>query len=85
MTEVQQLRKECLLQLYGSGEIAIGAKHVYRAAQRAGIATNETAVGNALFFLRSQGFAEVVVDQASGESRYRITSAGMIEHENNAA
>lgn len=81
MTRVQEVRHECLLQLYGSGRIPISAEHIQRVARRGGFRHGAEEIKNALHFLVGQGFAERVPDPASGEERWRITSAGMIEWE----
>jgi DNA-binding transcriptional regulator PaaX len=82
MTRAQEIRHEVLLQLYGSQVIAISIEHIKRVCKRAGFDYSETELRDALFFLRGQGFAEYVVDEGTGEQRYRITSKGTLHYEN---
>ncbi len=77
-----EIRHECLLQLYGSKEIAISAAHIRKVAHRQGFDYTEQEIRDALFFLRGQGLCEIVSDPATGEVRHRITSKGMLEWEN---
>ena len=81
MKHEQEIRHECLLQLYGSKEIPISAAHIRKVAKRQGFDYSEQEIRDGLFFLRGQGFCEVVVDAATGEARHRISSRGMIEWE----
>lgn len=82
MTRAQEIRHEVLLQLYGSQVIPISIEHIKRVCRRAGFDYSETELRDALFFLRGQGLAEYVVDEATGEQRYRITSKGTLHYEN---
>jgi hypothetical protein len=82
MTRPQEIRHECLLQLYGSQSIAISPAHIARVAKRSGFDYSQQEVRDALFFLRGQGLAEQTTDAASGEVRYRITAAGILAFEN---
>ncbi len=82
MTRAQEIRKECLLQLYGAKELPISPALAARRAKHAGLDYTETEVRDALFFLKGQGLAESVQDTVTGETKYRITSKGMIEYEN---
>lgn len=70
------------MQLYGAGTIGATAAHVVRVARRNGFNYNETEIRNALYFLEGQGLVSHDTDAATGETRYRITSRGMIEYEN---
>src|ERR1043165_7598966 len=81
MKREHEVRHECLLQLYGSKEIAISAAHIAKVARRQGFDYTDQEVRDALFFLRGQGLCEIARDQATGETRHRITSQGMIEWE----
>jgi hypothetical protein len=83
MTRAQEIRHECLLQLHGSGSIPISPAHIRTQAKRQGFEYTDTEVRDALYFHTSQGNAEILTDGVSGESRYRITSKGMILFENN--
>ena len=82
MTRAQEIRHECLLQLYGAQQIPIAPAHVRKVAKRQGFDYTETEIGDALYFLKGQGFAERLTDAATGELRYRITSAGTLQFEN---
>lgn len=81
MTQVQQVRHECLLQLYGSKEIPLSAAHIWRVARKQGCECTEREVREALFFLAGQGFCEAVPNPVTGEVRQRITSRGMLAWE----
>ncbi len=81
MNRSQEIRHECLLQLYGSKEIPISAEHIRKVARRQGFDYSEQEIRDALFFLRGQGFCEAVLDDATGELRHRVTSKGMLEWE----
>jgi hypothetical protein len=85
MTREHEIRHECLLQLYGSKEIAISADHIRKVARRQGFDYSDQEIRDALFFLRGQGLCEIVRNDATGEVRHRITSAGMLEWEGEAA
>ncbi len=81
MTRPQEIRPECLLQLYGSKEIPLSNDHIRKVARRQGFDYSDVEIRDALFFLRSQGFCETIRDPATGENRHRITSAGMLHYE----
>ena len=81
MKREQEIRHECLLQLYGSKEISISATHIGKVARRQGFDYSEQEIRDALFFLRGQGLCELVVDPATGQQRHHITSAGMLHWE----
>jgi repressor of nif and glnA expression len=85
MTRSHDLRHECLLQLYGSKEIPISAALIRKVARRQGFDYSEPEIRDALFFLRGQGMCELVRDEATGEVRHRITSAGMMKWEDGEA
>jgi repressor of nif and glnA expression len=78
MTREQEIRHECLLQLYGSKEIPISAAHIRKVARRQGFDYTERETRDGLFFLLGQGLCEQVRDEATGEVRHRITSKGMM-------
>ena len=63
MKREQEIRHECLLQLYGSKEIAISAAHIRKVAKRQGFDYSEQEIRDALFFLRGQGLCEGLVPQ----------------------
>src|SRR5205809_104895 len=84
MKREHEIRHECLLQLYGSKEIAISAAHIRKVASRQGFDYTEQEIRDALFFLRGQGLCEVVRNEGTGEERHRITSRGMLEWERGA-
>ncbi len=81
MTRPQQVRYECLLQLYGSKEIPLSAEHITRVARRQGFDFSEAEVRDALFFLKGQRLCEELAAPATGELRHRITSPGMLQWE----
>jgi repressor of nif and glnA expression len=84
MTREQEVRHECLLQLYGSKEIPIAAAHIRKVARRQGFDYDEQEIRDALFFLNGQGLCERIEDRATGQVRHRITSAGMLDYEREA-
>ncbi len=81
MERNQEIRHECLLQLYGSGAIAISAAHMRKRAKREGFDYSEIEIRDALHFMVSQEFAEDIQDPGTGEVRYRITAAGILYRE----
>lgn len=81
MDRIQEIRDECLLQLYGSKEIPLSASHIRKVAKRNGFDYSETEIRSALFFLKGQQLAEEIQDRATGEIKHRITSAGMLHYE----
>ena len=85
MTRNQEIRHECLLQLYGSREIAISAELIRKVAQREEMDYDAREISGALFFLRGQGLSEQVTEGGTGEVRHRITSKGMVYWENRRA
>lgn len=78
---LQDIRKESLLQLYGSKEIPLAAAHIRKVCKRQGFDYSELEIRDALYFLAGQGFAERLADPASGEIRHRVTSKGMLHYE----
>ena len=81
MTRAQEIRKEVLFQLYGGKEVPCAPTLIVRRAKREGLDYTETEVRDALYFLKGQGFAELVSDETTGQQKYRITSRGMIQYE----
>jgi hypothetical protein len=81
MNQLNELRHECLLQLYGSKEIPISAAHIRKVARHQGFDYTDAQIRDALFFLRGQGFCELLIDPVTGEQRHRITSAGILQWE----
>ncbi len=82
MTFAQTIRHEALRQLYYSKEIAISAAHIRRIIKRDdNLNCTEMEIRDNLYFLTGQGYVERVQDRSTGEVRYRITSAGMLEWE----
>jgi hypothetical protein len=84
MSREQEIRHECLLQLYGSKEIPISAGLMRKVARREGFDYSEGEIRDGLFFLRGQGLCELARDEATGEVRHRITSKGMMRWEEGA-
>lgn len=83
MTRPQEIRHEALLQLYGAGQsMKLSAEHVAKVAKRGGFDYSAKEVEDALLFLAGQGFAKSEVNSATGEIRYQITSAGVLQYEN---
>ncbi len=82
MTRTQEIRHEVLTQLYGAGSIAISTEHIKRVCRHEDFDYTEGEIREALFFLKGQGMSEEVPDRTTGIIRHRITSAGMLQHEN---
>jgi hypothetical protein len=78
MNRSQEIRHECLLQLYASKEIPLAVGHIRKVASRQGFDYSEPEIRDALFFLRGQGLCEMVQDPATGQVRHRVTSAGIL-------
>jgi hypothetical protein len=82
MTRPQQVRDECLVQLYGSGPLWLSVEHLWKVAHQQQFDFDRHEMLCALQFLSGQGMAESRTDEASGEVRYRITSKGILHFEN---
>jgi hypothetical protein len=81
MSRTQEIRYEVLLQLYGSGAIPISAEHIQKVAKRGGFDYSATEIRDQLHFLIGQEFARDIQQPGTGETRYGITSKGMLEYE----
>jgi Fe2+ or Zn2+ uptake regulation protein len=81
MTPSQEIRHECLLQLYGAGRLGATAEHVERVCRRQGFRYSLDSIQEALYFLAGQGLVEASTDPVTGLSRHRITSRGIIHWE----
>jgi len=82
MTRAQAIRHEVLLQLYASGRVPLGLTHILKVSRGEQFDFGESEIRDAVYFLRGQACAEPVLDPATGEVKYRITSRGMLEFEN---
>lgn len=78
----QEIRHECLLQLYGSKELPLPIVHIHKVCKRQGFNYSSLEIREALFFLCEQEMVKRFPDEATGEVRYRITGKGMIHYEN---
>ena len=85
MTREQSIRHECLLQLYGARPLALTPAHVARVCKRQGDDFLALEIEAELVFLKDQGFAEERTDAGTGESRFRLNSAGVIHCEKEIA
>ena len=81
MTRNQEIRKEVLLQLYGMRPLPLSPYAIARRARRAQFDFSEAEIRAECEFLAGQGLAEVIQDPASGETKYVITSRGVLEQE----
>lgn len=81
MTRPQEIRHEILLQLYGSGAIPISVEHIRKVAARGGFKYAEQEIRDQLHFLIGQSLAQALPQSATGETRYQITSQGMLAYE----
>jgi len=80
MTRLQEIRHECLLQLYGSKEIPFPPTISTKWPGGRGRLFQQE-IRNGLFFLRGQGFANSS-SRPTGEARHRINQRRLIEWEN---
>ena len=85
MTRNQEIRKEILLQLYGMRPVPLSPYSIVRRAQRAQFDFTEREIKAECEFLKGQGLAGVVEDPASGETKYVISSEGVLEQEKGGA
>jgi hypothetical protein len=85
MSRNQEIRKEVLLQLYGMRPLPLSVFAIYRRARRAQFDFSEREILAECEFLKGQGLAGSLVDPASGETKYMITSRGILEQERDAA
>jgi repressor of nif and glnA expression len=81
MNRLQEIRHECLLQLYGAMSVPISAAHIAKVARRGGFDYAAQEIRDALYFLEGQKFADKQTDPATGEIRHVITSAGILNWE----
>jgi hypothetical protein len=81
MNRQQEIRHECLFQLYGSQRIPLSAAHIRKVAMADLRDYTSSEVLDALFFLHGQGFCTKLSDPATGVVRYQITSAGSLHWE----
>lgn len=82
MTREEEIRHECMLQLYGSRPLGISIAHIVKQAQRGGYDYSEREIKTAITFLLDQLFAVEQRDAATGEIRFRITAKGQLHWEN---
>jgi hypothetical protein len=82
MTRNQDIRKEVVLQLYGARPLWRTPAGMERAAHKLGLDFTEAEIRAEAEFLVGQHLAATCVDPTSGERRYRITSAGILNYEN---
>ena len=85
MSRNQEIRKEVLLQLYGMRPLPLSVFAISRRARRAQFDFTEREIRAECEFLKGQGLAGSVEDLASGETKYVITSRGILEQEREAA
>jgi len=84
MTRNQEIRKEVILQLYAVRPLPLSPFAIERRARRAQFDFTEKEIRAECEFLRGQGLALAVEDPASGETKYVITSRGVLEQEKGA-
>jgi len=83
MTRNAEIRKEILLQLYGARLVWHSAALITRQARKQGLDYTEAEVRAECEFLADQGIAQSSTDQVSGETKFKISSKGVIEYEKN--
>ena len=81
MTRAQEIRDECLFQLYGGRPLPHKLEKLRKTAHRQGFGYTETEIRAELDFLCGQGLAETVRDEATGEHLWKITSKGVLNYE----
>jgi len=81
MTRNQEIRKEVLLQLYGMRPVPLSPYAIARRARRAQFDFTEREIKAECEFLKGQGLAGSVEDPASGETKYVISSRGVLDQE----
>lgn len=82
MTRVQEIRKEILMQLYASRPIAMSPALIARQARKSGLDYTENEVRAECSFLHGTELAQLLGDMGTGETRYAISSKGIMHHEN---
>lgn len=83
MTRPQEIRKEILMQVYASRPLAMGPALIARQARKSGLDYTEAEVRAECAFLHGTELAQMITDPGTGETRYAITSKGIIYHESN--
>jgi hypothetical protein len=81
MTRNQQIRNEVLLQLYGMRPVPLSPFSIARRAQRAQFDFTEREIQAECEFLVGQALASSHTDPTTGETKYSITSQGILEQE----
>jgi len=81
MTRNQQIRNEVLLQLYGMRPVPLSPFSIARRAHRAQFDFTEREIQAECQFLVGQHLASPVTDPTTGETKYAITSQGILEQE----
>ena len=85
MTRNHEIRNEVLLQLYGMRPLPLSPYAIVRRARQAQFDFTETEIKAECEFLKGQALAGAVEDPASGETKYVITSRGILEQEKGTA
>lgn len=86
MTRAQEIRHECLRQLYGARPLWRTAANIRKIARREdAVDWSESEVAAELVLLTQQQFAEELRDPGLGVLRYRISGKGTFEWEANYA
>jgi hypothetical protein len=83
MNRYAEIRKEILMQLYAARRLHHSAALIARQARKQGLNYSEDEIATEAEFLVGQGFATSSPDPVSGETKFKITSAGVLQYENN--
>jgi hypothetical protein len=83
MTRPQEIRKEIVMQLYASRPLAMSPALITRQARKSGLDYTDNEVRTECAFLHGQELAQMLTDPGTGETRYALTSKGIIYHESN--
>ena len=85
MTRNQEIRKEVMFQLYGMRPVPLSPDAIARRARRAQFDFTEREIKAECEFLKGQGLAESLEDPASGETKYVVSSRGVVDQEKGSA
>ena len=84
MTRNQQIRSEILTLTYAARPLAMSAEAMARRTRQFGNDFTTVEMARESAFLAGQKLIESQLDISTGESRYSITSAGVVEYERTA-
>lgn len=77
----RDIRAQLLLELYGARPVLVTVTGLHRRLKRAQFDFSPDEIERELSFLVGQQLAQSQTSSVTGENRYGITPAGVIEHE----